>query len=142
MSSWAKKQWQRVLVAAALLATIPVGSHAQSLSCFTSKQFTVCRCTSCTYIVACKIQIGFPSVFAVYDICTGTNPGFVIMSAAPAVSGLSSQTASFGFGCGSASLVGPCCGGTRTTTLDASIYMVTTPSGVQCGAAGTSGTGA
>lgn len=142
MSGRFLKRLQRSLVVLAALATVPAApTQAQSLSCFGPKQFTVCRCISCTYVVACKLQVGLPASFILYDLCTGTNPGFVVMSSAPALTGLSSQSTSYGFGCGTASIVGACCGGTRTTTMDASIYTVMVPSGLNCGPAGTSGSG-
>ncbi|MCC6231481.1 MAG: hypothetical protein IT580_02495 [Verrucomicrobiales bacterium] len=136
-----KNRWVRLIAALGALVVVPISSPAQSLSCFAAMERTVCKCTSCTYMVLCKFQLGVPSTYLGYDFCTGNNPGFVVMSAGPANSGRTSQSATYGIGCGTATLVGACCGGTRAAATDASVYTIMSPSGTVCGAAGTAGTG-
>jgi hypothetical protein len=123
------------MLVAAFHSVSELRTQAQAMSCYNTRMAAVCFCPLCLYSVVCGLQVGaVPSISV--SICDGTNPGFVVASCGPASQGLDSTTATTVYTCGTALLIGRCCGGARSTVLDLSWYSYCTPAGRPCGGNG------
>lgn len=117
---------------AAVLMAVMAPPPARAQSCQAAGYSAVCACSGCLYLVFCGVTFGWPPSFN-FSVCTGNNPGFLITTAVPGTSGLSTTRCGVDGGCGSATVVGSCCGGARATVPDPAQYSVCIPAGTACG---------